>query len=84
VIDIEDQSKGEVKGYFNKPKDFLSGKVDSCIYCFDYRVLDLIEYNETSLEAHLLPLLCHQGELYCRKLNGYWTDITSPKDLIFA
>jgi len=36
------------------------------------------------LEGDLLPYLCQEKQLYVRKLEGFWADITTPKDLLYA
>jgi|JI9StandDraft_2_1071091.scaffolds.fasta_scaffold176137_2 NDP-sugar pyrophosphorylase family protein len=44
VVELEaGKSQGLAANYQNKPKDFMSGKIDSCIYCFKTEVLKLIE-----------------------------------------
>lgn len=85
AVELEpDRTHGLALNYQNKPKDFMSGKIDSCIYCFNIEVLKLIDDEDSTLEGDLLPFLCEQKQLYVRKLEGFWADITAPKDLLFA
>ena len=74
------ESTGMVSKFFEKPKEFISNKVNAGLYIFNVTMLDRIELKPHYLERDVFPRLAEEGQLYCTPLKGFWMDIGQPKD----
>ena len=93
VTTVEDPSKygvvmsgddGLVTKFIEKPKEFISNKINAGLYIFNNSVLDKIEMRPHFLERDIFPKLAEEGELYCTQLKGFWMDIGQPKDFLLG
>ena len=88
---VEDPSKygiivtneeNRVTSFIEKPKEFITNRVNTGIYVFSTQIIDKIELKPHYLEKEVFPRLCEEGEVYCMQLKGYWMDIGQPKDYL--
>jgi len=88
---VEDPSKygvvvadpdGKIDAFVEKPKEFVSDRINAGIYCLSVEVLNRIELRPTSIEREVFPNIAADGRLYSMLLAGYWMDIGQPKDYL--
>lgn len=93
VTPVEDPSKYgvvvsndqfEILSFVEKPKKFISNKINAGLYLFSSSVLDRIENKPTSIEREIFPVMAKDRELYSFTLKGFWMDIGQPKDFLFG
>lgn len=91
ITDVEDPSKygvvvaneeGKVLKFLEKPKEFVSNKINAGLYIFNNSVIDRIDLRPHYLERDIFPKLAEEGQIYCKKLTGFWMDIGQPKDYL--
>ena len=71
-----------VVGYSKKESNTGLGLVNTGIYIFSIRTLDLIPKNTASdLDAHLIPSLIAEKQLSAFIFQGIWHDISAKNDL---
>lgn len=84
VTNVEDPSKygvvltndqGRCLKFVEKPKDFISNKVNAGLYIFNNSIIDRIELRPHFLERDVFPQLAEEDQLYCTLLKGFWMDI---------
>lgn len=87
---------GLINKFIEKPKEFISNKINAGLYLFNTDILKRIEvfYLEvstylllnqpkpTSIEREIFPKMASEGELYSMILDGFWMDIGQPKDFL--
>jgi mannose-1-phosphate guanylyltransferase len=74
----------EVISFIEKPKKFISNKINAGLYLFSSSVLDRIENKPTSIEREIFPLIAKDRELCSFTLQGFWMDIGQPKDYLLG
>lgn len=79
---VMDESTGKVDKFVEKPKIFVSNKINAGIYLLNPSVLDRIELRPTSIEKEVFPKIAAEKTLYAMVLPGFWMDIGRPKDYI--
>jgi mannose-1-phosphate guanylyltransferase len=91
VTPVEDPSKygvvvfkqnGEIEQFIEKPKVFVSNKINAGIYLLNPAILDRVELKPTSIEREIFPAMAASGNLYALELRGYWMDVGQPKDYL--
>ena len=91
VTQVEDPSKygvvvsdedGLIKKFVEKPKNYVSNKINAGIYLFKTSMISRIEERPTSIERETFPQMAEAGELYSFLLEGFWMDIGQPKDFL--
>jgi len=91
VTSVEDPSKygvvvagedGQVSKFLEKPKEFISNKINAGLYIFNNTLLDKIDMRPHLLERDIFPKLAEEGQLFCTQLKGFWMDIGLPKDFL--
>ena len=84
VTQVEDPSKygvvvsdedGLIKKFVEKPKNYVSNKINAGIYLFKTSMISRIEERPTSIERETFPQMAEAGELYSFLLEGFWMDI---------
>jgi len=75
---------GEILRFVEKPKDYVSNKINSGIYLFNPSILDRIELRPTSIEKETFPQMAKEGQLFAMELSGYWMDVGQPKDYLLG
>ena len=91
VYGVEDPSKygvvisndsNEVLKFVEKPKNFLSNKINAGIYIFNTRMLSRVSLKPTSIEREVFPVMAQEGQLCSFRLDGFWMDVGQPKDFL--
>ncbi|KAI7866138.1 mannose-1-phosphate guanyltransferase [Spinellus fusiger] len=92
VTKVDDPSKygvvvnhagsSKIDRFVEKPKEFISNKINAGIYIFNPSVLDRIELRPTSIEKEIFPNIAHDGQLHTFDLDGFWMDVGQPKDFL--
>lgn len=68
--------------FIEKPKEFVSNKINCGIYLMNTTILDKIELRPHYLERDVFPKLAEKGLLMSLDLQGFWMDIGQPKDYL--
>ena len=71
----EVESWGRVARFFEKPKEFVTNRVNAGIYILNKSVIDRIELKPHFLEKDIFPKLAENGQLYYCTLKGFWMDL---------
>jgi len=88
---VEDPSKygvvvtneeGRAIKFVEKPKTFVSNKINAGIYLLNSSIIKRISLQPTSIEREVFPTLAQDGQLFTLNLDGFWMDIGQPKDYI--
>jgi len=91
VFPVDDPSKygvvvsneqKEVVSFVEKPKKFISNKINAGIYLLSNSVLDRIPLKPTSIERETFPLMAEDGQLCSLTLKSFWMDIGQPRDFL--
>lgn len=86
---VEDPSKfgvvvtneeGRAVQFIEKSEDFISNKINAGIYLLNTSLLKKIKLKPTSLEREVFPQVAREGQLYTLQSEGFWMDVSSPKD----
>ncbi|KAM0688244.1 hypothetical protein COBT_000504 [Conglomerata obtusa] len=75
-------SNGDVVEFVEKPKEFVSNRINAGVYIINEDVIEKIPMGEVSIEKDVFPSLARENELCAFDLTGYWMDIGQPKDYI--
>eukprot|EP00794_Sanderia_malayensis_P006062 gene6062-6764_t len=67
---VYESCSGRIKQFVEKPKEFVSNKINAGMYIFTAKILDRIEGFVLILKASVLHLI------------GYWMDVGQPKDFL--
>jgi len=81
VVVFEEES-GLISSFIEKPKQFISDKINSGIYCFNRKILDRVSLKPTSIEKEVFPKMANDKVLYAMVLPGFWMDVGQPQDFI--
>lgn len=81
---VVSQDSGLVTNFVDRPKEFISNKVNTGVYLFNTSLLSKIKPRPSSLEADLLPRLTNENNLYCMELDGFWMDIGLPHNYLLG
>ncbi|XP_065828878.1 mannose-1-phosphate guanyltransferase beta-A-like [Oscarella lobularis] len=76
------KSDGQIEKFAEKPKVFVSNKINAGLYIFNLAILDRISLRPTSIEKEIFPAMAQANELYAMDLAGFWMDIGQPKDFL--
>lgn len=79
---VFDAESGRIEKFVEKPKQFVSNKINAGMYIFNPGILNRIKLQPTSIEKEVFPLMSNDGELYAFTLEGFWMDIGQPKDFL--
>jgi mannose-1-phosphate guanylyltransferase len=91
VTEVEDPSKygvvvaddnNKIERFVEKPKEFISNKINAGLYLFNTSILDRIENKPTSIERVIFPKMASDEQIFQMVLPGYWMDIGQPKDYL--
>ncbi|KAJ3009181.1 mannose-1-phosphate guanyltransferase [Thoreauomyces humboldtii] len=94
VTKVEDPSKygvvvnkpgsSAIERFVEKPKVFVSNKINAGIYIFSPSICDRIEPVPTSIETAIFPLMAAEDQLHTMDLPGFWMDVGQPKDYLIG
>lgn len=79
-----EHGEGRVTRFSEKPKEFLTNRVNAGLYIFNKTIVDRIELKPHFLERDLFPRLAEEGQLYCCTLRGFWMDLGQPKEFLLG
>ncbi|KAG0175044.1 mannose-1-phosphate guanyltransferase [Apophysomyces sp. BC1034] len=80
IVNHPDSTK--IQRFVEKPKEFISNKINAGIYILSPSVLDRIELKPTSIEKEVFPFVAQDGQLHTFDLDGFWMDVGQPKDFL--
>lgn len=72
----------QIEKFVEKPKDFVSNRINAGIYIFNSAILKRIELKPTSIEKEIFPLMAYDNQLHAFDLEGFWMDVGQPKDYL--
>jgi len=93
LTQVEDPSKygvvvyeddGKIKRFVEKPKEFISNKINAGLYLFNTDIIKRIEPRPTSIEREIFPKMAEDQNLYSMVMDGFWMDIGQPKDFLIG
>ena len=72
----------QIDRFVEKPREYVSNRINAGIYLFLPSMLNRIEPRPTSIEKEIFPSMAQQGALFSMDLDGFWMDIGQPKDFL--
>lgn len=79
---VYDADTGAIGHFVEKPKEFISNKINAGLYIFNPSVISRIDPRPTSIEKEVFPYMANDKELYAFELKGFWMDVGQPKDFL--
>ncbi|KAG0165931.1 mannose-1-phosphate guanyltransferase [Apophysomyces sp. BC1034] len=79
---VNKTNSSQVERFVEKPKEFISNKINAGIYILSPSILDRIELKPTSIEKEVFPFVAQDGQLHTFDLEGFWMDVGQPKDFL--
>uniref|UniRef100_A0A3P8PNN8 Nucleotidyl transferase domain-containing protein n=1 Tax=Astatotilapia calliptera TaxID=8154 RepID=A0A3P8PNN8_ASTCA len=79
---VYEADSGRIHRFVEKPKVFVSNKINAGMYIFNPSMLSRIQLRPTSIEKEIFPVMAGEGQLYAMELQGFWMDIGQPKDFL--
>lgn len=79
---VYDQETGVIKRFVEKPKEFVSNKINAGLYIFNASILKRIQLRNMSIEKEVFPFMSDDQQLYAMELDGFWMDVGQPKDYL--
>lgn len=73
---------GLVERFVEKPREFVSNKINAGLYIFSKSMLRRIQLKPTSIEKETFPAMAADKQLYTIELDGYWMDVGQPVDYL--
>ncbi|KAI9336868.1 mannose-1-phosphate guanyltransferase [Zopfochytrium polystomum] len=68
--------------FVEKPKEFISNKINAGLYIFNPKILNRIEPRPMSIEKEVFPDMAADGQIHAMDLPGFWMDVGQPKDFL--
>lgn len=78
----EDEERGCITEFIEKPQEFVSNKINAGMYIFNASVLKRIKLQPTSIEKEVFPEMAKESQLYAMELKGFWMDVGQPRDFL--
>ena len=79
---VYDGTSGCIQRFVEKPKVFISNRINAGMYIFNQTVLKRIEPRPMSIEKEVFPFMANDGQLCAFDLESFWMDIGQPKDYL--
>lgn len=79
---VYDGEDGKIKRFVEKPKEFVSNKINAGLYIFTHKILERIELRNMSIEKEVFPFMSNESQLFAMELQGFWMDVGQPKDYL--
>nr|XP_009679063.1 PREDICTED: mannose-1-phosphate guanyltransferase beta [Struthio camelus australis] len=79
---VSEAETGRICRFVEKPRVFVSNKINAGLYIFSPGILRRIQLRPTSIEKEIFPAMAQEGQLYAMELQGFWMDIGQPKDFL--
>lgn len=82
---VTDQ-EGRIDRFVEKPKEFISNKINAGVYLLSNRVVKRIPQRFCMIEREVFPQMAAEGELYSIELSpkNFWHDVGQPKDYLLG
>jgi mannose-1-phosphate guanylyltransferase len=74
----------QIEKFVEKPKEYVSNRINAGIYLFLPSILERIEPKPTSIEKEIFPKMAQGGVLFAMDLEGFWMDVGQPKDFLLG
>ena len=75
-------SSGCIEVFAEKPRHYVSNKINAGIYLFNSSVLSRIDLRPTSMEKEVFPVMASCRSIYAMPYEGFWMDIGHPGDYL--
>lgn len=82
ITESKNNDSGRITSFVEKPKEFVSNKINAGMYIFNPSILRRIEPKPTSIEKEIFPQMAKEGELFAYDLGGFWMDVGQPPDYL--
>lgn len=79
---VYDTENGKIHKFVEKPKEFVSNKINAGLYLFKPEILKRIELRNMSIEKEVFPFMSNDSQLFAMELKGFWMDVGQPKDYL--
>lgn len=79
---VYETDSGKIKRFVEKPKEFVSNKINAGLYLFNPAILKRIELRNMSIEKEVFPFMSDESQLFAMELKGFWMDVGQPKDYL--
>ena len=79
---VYNEKTGEISRFVEKPKVFISNRINAGMYIFNTDILKRIKPQPMSIEKEVFPYMASDRELFAFDLDGFWMDIGQPKDYL--
>ncbi|CAF3082324.1 unnamed protein product [Rotaria sp. Silwood2] len=81
---VYETETGKIDRFVEKPREYVSNKINAGLYIFSKGVLDRIQLRPTSIEKEIFPAMAADNQLYAFELKGFWMDVGQPKDYLIG
>ncbi|CAF4285542.1 unnamed protein product [Rotaria socialis] len=79
---VYEKNTGKIDRFVEKPREYVSNKINAGLYIFNSAILNRIELRPTSIEKEIFPAMAADKQLYAFELQGFWMDVGQPKDYL--
>lgn len=79
---VYDSKSGQIDRFVEKPREYVSNKINAGLYIFNASILNRIELRPTSIEKEIFPAMASDKQLFAFELKGFWMDVGQPKDYL--
>ncbi|CAF1214164.1 unnamed protein product [Adineta steineri] len=79
---IYEQSSGKIDRFVEKPREYVSNKINAGLYIFNPTIVNRVELRPTSIEKEIFPAMAEDEQLFAFELKGFWMDVGQPKDYL--
>ncbi|CAF0740699.1 unnamed protein product [Adineta steineri] len=79
---VYEQDTGKIDRFVEKPREYVSNKINAGLYIFNSAILNRIKSRPTSIEKDIFPAMASDDQLYAFELKGFWMDVGQPKDYL--
>lgn len=81
---VYDKETGQIDRFVEKPKTFISNRINAGIYLFSIEALQRFKSEPMSMEKTVFPAMSVDKRLYAFELDGFWMDVGMPKDFLLG
>jgi len=81
---VYEKDTGKIDRFVEKPREYVSNKINAGLYIFSSAILNRIELRPTSIEKEIFPTMATDKQLYAFELKGFWMDVGQPKDYLIG
>ena len=58
------QENGQIERFVEKPKDFISNKINAGLYLFSTKIIDRVPLRKCSIEREIFPAMASEGAIF--------------------